>query len=193
MKIEPKTVAFDFDGVVADTMHLFIQIARDQYQIEGLRYEDISDYDLTTCLDIGTNEVVTIAEHIFDGSYDAPLLPIDGAPAVLKRLSLCHTPVVFITARPYPGPITEWLKTAVGFDNGDCEIIATGSFEAKAEILKKRSIDWFVEDRLETCFLLDAVGINPILFKQPWNRKEHDFVEVDSWAALADLIDFGEG
>jgi uncharacterized protein len=190
MKITPGAVAFDIDGVVANTMRLFIEIARDKYQIDGLRYSDITDYDLTACLDLEESEVYGIAQHIFDGSYDTPLLPIDGAPDVLKRLSRFDAPVLFITARPYPGPMAKWIKTAVGLETADCEIIATGSFEKKAEILLDRSIEWFVEDRLETCFLLDQAGIKPIVFRQPWNRKPHSFVEVESWAGLADLIDF---
>jgi len=49
---------------------------------------------------------------------------------------------------------------------------------------------YFVEDRLETCFPLSDAGITPVLFKQPWNRKEHPFIEVGTWRELESLIDF---
>ena len=50
--IDPAAVAFDVDGVIADTMALFIDIARDEYAINGIRYEDITCYMLEECLDI---------------------------------------------------------------------------------------------------------------------------------------------
>ena len=40
--IDPAAVAFDVDGVIADTMALFIYIARDEYAIKGIRYEDMT-------------------------------------------------------------------------------------------------------------------------------------------------------
>ena len=70
------------------------------------------------------------------------------------------------------------------------EVIPTGAYEAKTSVLLDRRISFFVEDRLETCFLLREAGITPVLFKQPWNREPHDFIEVGSWGELESLIDF---
>jgi len=38
--IHPASVAFDIDGVIDDTMTLFLDIARDVFHINGIRYED---------------------------------------------------------------------------------------------------------------------------------------------------------
>jgi hypothetical protein len=38
--IHPASVAFDIDGVIADTMTLFLDIAGDVFHINGIRYED---------------------------------------------------------------------------------------------------------------------------------------------------------
>jgi len=38
--IIPVSVAFDIDGVIADTMALLLDIARDVFHINGIRYED---------------------------------------------------------------------------------------------------------------------------------------------------------
>ena len=38
--INPSSVAFDIDGVIADTMTLFFDISRDVFHINGIRYED---------------------------------------------------------------------------------------------------------------------------------------------------------
>ena len=45
MKIAPDEIAFDVDGVVADTFHLFVAKARSDYGCR-FEYEDITEYDL---------------------------------------------------------------------------------------------------------------------------------------------------
>ena len=50
--IDPASVAFDIDGVFADTMTLFVDIVHQEYRQVHLRYEDITSYMLDDCLDI---------------------------------------------------------------------------------------------------------------------------------------------
>lgn len=190
VKIDPNSVAFDIDGVVADTMSLFIEIARDEFNLKNIQYEQITSYSLEECLDINKEIMASIVKKLLDGNYSATLQPIKDAPKVLSRLGRKHGPVLFVTARPYPGPITEWILENLSLEQPSIEIVATGSFDAKAEILQDRNISYFVEDRLETCFTLKEAGITPILFKQPWNRKNIRFIEVVSWNELENLIAF---
>ena len=53
-----------------------------------------------------TNIIAAIIQKLLDGNYEAALRPFKGAPQVLGRLSREHAPVLFVTARPYPGPIS---------------------------------------------------------------------------------------
>ena len=186
--IDPASVAFDIDGVVADTMSLFLDIARQEFNLNRIRYEDITSYTLADCLDIDPEIIDDIVIRILDGKYSATLNPIAGAPKVLSRLGEHYGPVIFVTARPYLGPIREWIDEVLRLAPGSIDVIATGSHEAKAGILQKRKISYFVEDRLETCFVLQDAGLQPILFKQPWNRQAHPFVEVSSWNELQALM-----
>jgi 5'(3')-deoxyribonucleotidase len=188
MIIDPASVAFDIDGVVADTMSLFLDIARQEFNLNGIRYEDITCYRLADCLDIDPEVIDAIVIRILDGKYSATLNPIAGAPEVLSQLGKYYGPLIFITARPYPGTIREWIDQTLQLDTGSFEVIATGAHEAKAEILRERNRCYFVEDRLETCFALRDAGVQPILFKQPWNRQAHPFVEVSSWNELQALM-----
>jgi 5'(3')-deoxyribonucleotidase len=190
MLIDPASVAFDIDGVVADTMSLFLDIARQEFNLNGLQYEDITCYTLADCLDVDPEVIDAIVVRILEGKYRANLNPIAGAPEVLSQLGKHYDPVVFITARPYQGTIREWMNQTLRLDPGSIDVIATGSHEAKAEILQKRNISYFVEDRLETCFMLQNAGVQPVLFKQPWNRQVHPFVEVSSWNELQALMAF---
>jgi hypothetical protein len=188
--IDPASLAFDIDGVVADTMSLFLEIARDEFQIDGIRYEDISCYDLATCTGLDARLIDAVVERILDGSHAAPLNSIDGASDVLTRIGNHHSPLLFVTARPHLGSIRDWMLALVPVSPRAIEVVATGSFANKAEVLLEKNITSFVEDRLDTCYRLQDAGIKPIVFKQPWNQEAHPFVEVGSWKELEALIDF---
>jgi 5'(3')-deoxyribonucleotidase len=189
-KIDPASIAFDVDGVIADTMRLFLDIARDEFHVNGVNYEDITCYSLVDCLDMDPNIIDAVVARILDGHYRVTLKPIAGAREVLARLGNGYGPILFVTARPHLGPIDDWMLDLLPLDKASIEMIATGTSEAKTDVLLDRKISCFVEDRLETCFALQPVGITPVLFKQPWNRKPHPFVEVNSWKELGALIDF---
>lgn len=187
--IDPVSLAFDIDGVFADTMSLFIDIARDEYKINNLNYEDIKCYYIEECTDLKPEIISDIIVRILDGKHRATLKPIEGSARVLRRLGM-HERLLFVTARPYPGPIHDWISETLSLDPASVEVITTGSFVAKADVLIGKNISYFVEDRLETCFALKEKGVTPVLFKQPWNRKEHPFVEVATWNELEELINF---
>jgi 5'(3')-deoxyribonucleotidase len=188
--IDPTSVAFDIDGVIADTMSLFLEIARDEFNINGIRYEDLTCYNLVDCVAIDPDLIDAVVERILNGNYTQPLRPIDGASKVISRIAQHHSPVLFVTARPHLGPIRDWICDLLPLDPQSIVVVTTGSFEFKAEVLLAQNISVFVEDRLETCYHLQDVGVLPILFKQPWNREPHPFVEVGTWEELEALIEF---
>ncbi len=188
MMINPASIAFDIDGVVADTMNLFLDIARQEFNLNSITYEDITCYNLADCLDIDPKTIDAVVTRILDGNYNMPLKPIAGASEALFQLGSRFGPVMFVTARPYTGPLDDWVNQTLHLDSASIEIIATGSHAAKASILQQRQIDCFVDDRLETCFVLQEAGIQPILFRQPWNREPNPFIEVGSWPELQKLL-----
>ncbi|MBT8375189.1 MAG: haloacid dehalogenase [Deltaproteobacteria bacterium] len=188
--IDPKSLAFDIDGVFADTMTLFLDIARDEYNINSIKYEDITNYMLEECLDIDTKTINEIIIRIMDGSHAAELKPLDGAVEVLTKIGRDHGALLFVTARPYIGQIQDWILKLLPLEPELIEIVATGNFEDKADVILSRGYSCFVEDRLDTCFLLKDAGIIPVLFKQPWNRGSHPFLEVDTWSELESMIEF---
>jgi len=106
------------------------------------------------------------------------------------RVGRHYGPLRLVTARPTVAPIYDWLLSASGLTAADIDVVATGDYTAKVEVLQAKGVAYFVEDRLDTCFLLRAAGITPILFRQPWNRFSHPFIEVGSWAELGEVIAF---
>ncbi len=188
--IDPSSLAFDIDGVFADTMTLFLDIAREEYKIRDVKYEDITCYALEKCVNMDPALIDSILTQIMDGTHKASLKPMPGARNVLTRLGRLHSPILFVTARPNREPIYEWIQSILSFDSDSIDVVATGSFDAKVDVLSTRGISYFVEDRLETCYPLSEAGVTPIIFKQPWNRERHPFVEVGTWKELESLIQF---
>lgn len=189
--IDPRKIGFDIDGVVANTMQLFLDILLNVYGVDHVAMDDIDRYDLKACLDIDPQIITAINQSINEGSYAGRLEPMDGAAGVLKRLSV-YGPIRMVTARPYPGPIEPWVAQEFSLNGYPAKITATGGFDNKAEVLKAENIEYFVEDRLETCFLLQDHDITPVLFAQPWNRRSHPFREVADWKQLESLIDWDQ-
>ena len=188
--INPQQIGFDIDGVIANTMQLFVEILDEVYGIDHVTLEQITQYELAACLDVDPQIISAANQAIIDGDYPGQLTPIHGAVEVLKRLST-YGPIRLVTARPYPGPIQAWVEELLPAERYPVQITATGDFESKAEVLKAKNLTWFVEDRLETCFFLQNHAITPVLFAQPWNRRPHPFNEVGAWDQLARLIDWG--
>jgi len=186
--IRPGQIGFDIDGVFANTMGLFLEIARRDYGINHVRYDDITQYFLEDCLDLEPDLIKEIINRILQGDFETALKPLEGSVEVLSEIA--HKgPLLFVTARPTLSPIKAWVEKTLPTSRFPVEVVATGTFEAKADALKARGVDFFVDDYLEICFMLDEQGLSPILFRQPWNRFSHPFREVTDWAEIRDLID----
>ena len=188
--IDPNRIAFDIDGVLADIASRFLEIASERYNIKGISYNDITSYELENCLNIDIKIVEEIIGGILDGRDADDVKPIEGAAKVLTRLAHHSDQLLFVTARPDSAPVYDWILNLLPVAPEMIEIIATGDFESKPRILLDRNKTYFVEDRLDTCLHLQKVGITPLLFKQPWNREKHNFLEVETWKELESLIKF---
>jgi uncharacterized HAD superfamily protein len=191
--VTPGNIAFDIDGVFANTMALFLEIAHKDYGINHIRYQDITEYFLEECIDIDPEIIRLIINRILEGDFEPKLKPIDGAVEVLSEIAKRH-PLLFITARPELSTINEWVHTVLPLRPSDIEVIATGTLEAKGEVLNARGVRYFVEDCLELCYMLRNHEITPILFSQPWNRSSHHpFMEVRSWEEIRVLVSVHPG
>jgi uncharacterized HAD superfamily protein len=187
-KIRVDEIAFDIDGVFANTMGLFLEIARQDYGINHIQYGDITQYYLEKCLDVPPETINTIIDRILEGDFQNRLKPIDGARKVLSAIAR-NGRLLFVTARPTVSPIREWVYDMLPEACSSIEVVATGALEAKAAVLKDRGIQLFVEDSLEVCFMLHEQQITPVVFSQPWNRSPHPFQEVCHWDEVSALID----
>jgi uncharacterized protein len=191
-KIRPAELAFDIDGVIADTFRAFVRTARESYGLE-IAYEAITDYDFRKVIDMDDETSDAIIERILEDPLGIGIAPVQGAEAVLRRLSALG-PLCFVTARTNRDVIMEWIRQTLAFENGhSIRLEATGTHEAKLPVLLDYGIRYFVEDRLDTCYLMQETPITPIVFDQPWNRQDHPFLIVRSWDEIHELIEWDEG
>jgi hypothetical protein len=186
-RILPNELAFDVDGVFADTFRIFVETAREQYGIQ-VEYEDITEYDFREVIDIDEKTSDEIIQRILDNPLAMGIRPVFGSVDVLTRLSHI-SPLLFVTARPERDSILEWIQQHLRVARmSDIRLEATSTHKEKLPVLLKHGIRYFIEDRLETCYLLKKTSVTPIVFEQPWNRKPHPFQTVKSWHEIEALI-----
>ncbi|HOS96976.1 MAG TPA: haloacid dehalogenase [Deltaproteobacteria bacterium] len=189
MTIPPAKLAFDFDGVIADTFRLFVRMAREQYHYD-FAYDDITEYEFLKSVHMDRAHASEIIEVLTNEPHAIDLFPNEGARDTLARL-ISHAPLLVVTARPFPEPVALWFDRHIPEIGRHClRIEATGVNTAKLDILKGLKVEYFVEDRLDTCHLLQEAGITPIVFTQPWNRRPHPFITVSTWEEMNALIDW---
>jgi uncharacterized protein len=181
-------LAFDIDGVFADTMALFIRLTREYHQIDSIRYEDITQYYLYDCLPLDRELIDGVIEKILDYPHALEMAPLAHSVPVLTRYAEIH-PLVFITARPKEAPIRDWvLQTLPDVAPENIRVIAAGEHHLKVDILKDLGFSYYLDDHLDTCIQLSQNGISPIVFNQPWNKGNHNFHRVDDWQEVEKIL-----
>lgn len=186
-KIDPRAIGFDIDGVVADTMEAFIRLARDEYGINTIHPEHITEFEVEECLDITPSIITSIFARLLNEPIKAGLQPMDNAIPVLRELAR-YGPLTFITARPNRTPVEEWLAENLGADVfSPARLIAMGDHDKKAGYVTDAGLNHFIDDRAETCIQLNQAGITAMVYEQPWNRGRHALPSVTDWLDIRTL------
>ncbi len=188
--IDPCQLAFDIDGVVADTMDVFVTLARERFGFEHITKDDISCYNLSKCLQIEKEILDELVCLTMDDEHTMLIPPMPGAPEFLTEMAIAH-PLRFVTARIWPESITAWLyQTLPEVPREKITVIASGAPEKKSQILKDLNVRYFIDDRTETCLELKESGIQPLLFVQPWNRNDpyDGLIRVENWARVKECV-----
>ncbi len=185
----PWELAFDIDGVVADTMAVFVDVVRERLGFSDFSKEHICEYELHRCLPGVEKEVLNeIICLILSDEYTLRVPPCPGAPEFLKKLSY-YTPLRFVTARVWPESITKWLYNLLpDVPRESIQVIATGDPDKKSAILKELKVKFFVEDRWDTCLKLHSEGFGIIVYDQPWTRKGDGFPRLSHWQEMENFV-----
>jgi len=188
-KIAPGEIGFDFDGVIADIAEAFLRIACEKYNYCSFTAEDITSFQVEECLNMPLPVVEEIFNDILVDSLGAGLQPMPGMREVINELADLAQ-VTIITARPQWQPVADWLDNF--FLARTCrkiKLIAMGDHDGKISYIRDEGLNYFVDDRTQTCRLLHDAEITPLVFSQPWNRNRHTFQSVETWQEIRAMVD----
>ncbi len=188
VNIPVQEIGFDFDGVIADTAEAFIRIACTEYGYCSFTQEDITHFELENCLAIPRDLVEKIFTDILVDSLATNLQPMPGAVKCLEQFSLISK-VTIITARPLDNPVFDWLdRYFSSLARKNIEVVATGDHDDKVRHIHQHKLNFFIDDRAETCKQLVQENITPFVFTQPWNKDRHSLQTVASWEEIQALV-----
>lgn len=191
--ITPDTIGFDFDGVIADIGEAFLRLACEKHGYCSCSLEEITSFQVETCIDIPEKVVRTIFDDILADSLATGLRPLPGAVEILERLGR-HSPLIIITARSLAEPVADWLDHHLSEELcRSIDLVAMHDHDRKVEFIRQRKLHYFVDDRAETCAQIEEARLSPLLFRQPWNSSWTNFTTVDDWRHLARLIAWQTG
>lgn len=181
-------LGFDFDGVIADTGEAFARIACEKYGYCSFSVEDITSFEVQESLNIPADVIQKIFYEILENSLAAGVQPLPMAVPVLSELAAVAQLHV-VTARPLLEPVENWFerffpKTVVEKLN----IVITGSPETKGKYIRELGLEYFIDDRVETCSQLLEEQITALVYEQPWNRNNHGLQTVTNWQQIRDLV-----
>ncbi len=186
-KIDPASLGFDFDGVIADTAEVFIRLACEKYDFCNIRIEDITDFEVEQCLQIAPEIVQSIFMEVLLDSIGTGLQPMPDAIRVLGELTE-QAELMVVTARPEAEPVYAWLEKFLPATTcSRIRIIAMGAHDDKAQHIKQAGLSHFIDDRAETCTQLSNGGIGAIVFDHPWNKNRHCLPTVSNWQDIRAL------
>lgn len=190
IKISPNDIAFDFDGVIGDSLSAMLRyIKKNADDKDAIKYENITTYMLKNCFrDVGED---VIEESVRRINYNFKLVkPIYGALDALTKIAT-KSDIFVVTARPTPDTVIDWFDHFATPLLKNLHVLAETGYSGKAKILKKFDKNYFVEDRIETCYIINKEGINPIVFDHPWNAgKGRNFIRVYGWGDILKLLNF---
>ncbi len=189
MKIKSHEIGFDLDGVIAATGETFLRLACQEFGHCSFNLEDIKDFEVEDCLAIPKEHVEQLFYSIMKDSLQCGLQPMEGAVDVITELAT-RAQVTIITARPLTQPVSEWLDHF--FPAETCEninLVATGDHNDKFRYIKDHNLQFFVDDRVETCLQLAETHVTPIVYNQPWNIGRHALQNVSNWVEIKNRME----
>lgn len=160
-----KLIAFDIDGVIADSHIIFDDVLKNKY---GFSLKGVEDYHFSIP-GISWEEInETFRDMIRTRSCEININ--DKTKTYLTKLYNKHgLPVIFITARSdsIRSETEEWFRSKLGNDI-EYRIYHCSDFE-KSTLVKSLDIQSFVEDHVDNANSISKITKIVYLINQSWN------------------------
>lgn len=164
-------VLVDVDGVVADLIGGFERFVFDKYRLELCPWaitrfhipESPAHRELHERIDLSAN----LAEFLaLDDVYERYVHPVPGSQDAIQELQAAGVELAFVTATLHESPESyaskyRWLTKRFG----RLPVISCPSDQKHWF-----SADYGIDDRGDTCARWSKHGVQPLLFRQPWNE-----------------------
>ncbi len=185
--MKDKKIAFDFDGVIADTNKEKIKWLRSKgFCIECADKTSFYSELSQTLSNVGIEELYNYMSNIiFQPEILYKTKPILGAIETIKKLSQKFN-IYIITARTEEliKPVYDWLKK---YDlNEDIQEIISSSYESKQDICSKNNICFLCDD--DARHLIDKKVKIRVLFSTDKRKAKSDISVVESWYEIERIL-----
>lgn len=183
-------IGFDIDGVVLDFNNLFLDVAKNEFNIlKNVTPNDVTSYNYWDCLNISKKEALKLINNILENPCKYKIKAVTGATEALTELSK-YINLLFVTARPCSCmEQTKKLvyKTLFNINKNKIKIVHSSDND-KSDILKNFGVEYFVDDRLKNCRDINRNGIKALLFNHPWNQSNEPFFRINGWKEISNFI-----
>jgi uncharacterized HAD superfamily protein len=185
-------IAYDFDGVLCDTMPAFIQYWQEKYSWTIWEHTT-NTFNMPLPEDYDYSKIHgDIVEAV--NLYQPYLQPYAFAMEMVREIAREYNeqPIIITARRPENVEVTRsWLKAYLGIP---FTLISTGekgkgSGENKPDVIAEHKIQYFVEDRFKTCNSIkscDAI----FMPDRPWNWDRTPLDHVIRVNNLLDVWDY---
>ena len=186
-KLKDKKIAFDFDGVIADTNKEKINWLRKKgYNIKCADKTSFYSELSHTLTNTEINELYNnMSRIIFQPDTLYRTKPVLGAIEGIKKLSKTFK-IYIITARTDKliKPVYEWLKK---YDiNESVQEIISSSYELKQDICLKNNICFLCDDDVR--HLIDKKIRVRVLFSTDKRKIKDDIIVIESWDEIQRIL-----
>ena len=180
------TIGIDIDDTIADTFyHIMPSVA--EYFNEDINYLKENKISYTSLTPKMKEKELEFAREYFDKVIPQTPIKPDAAEYIRKIKKLGHR-IIIITARnnlfytdAYKTSSDYLTKNNVQFDELIC------SFD-KAGICKEQNVDIFIDDSINQCNKVKAVGVKALLFASPINEDNQEHHKVYNWEDVYNYI-----
>jgi len=179
------TLGIDIDGVIADYANIMLPLLSDVCK-RPVSYHDLSCWDIGEALNISGETVDYVWNQVLGSDLLLNARPIDGAITGMSGLS--RHEIWIITSRP---PDIEEI-TVSWLNNWRIKYDYIVFENEKHQISTRQNIDVFVEDNLEQACAIAEVGVDSLLFDQPWNQAAtlpEKCTRIYNWNSILHFVD----